>query len=402
MARRGLVVLLLVVMLAAWGISTAVFAEDYPDWSKIAPQMDAQAHLDIGGPNGKNFVTSGELYNYVQAIGKKLGCKYKIYLVRNDAFNACATVSRIYIYTGLTKRCANASEVALAIGHEKIHIDHHHLEFAYGDQVRQARQLNMQIDMIKGKDNQKIAKGVAKIGLKLSSLHISRENEYDADLSGALMAKQAGYSVDSALNLFGKMGSGPKGTLGGWLASHPDPKDRKARIIAGLPKAIAKEAEVSSIARSASAAKEIDASRFGKMVSSGNFEGVAYRKLLKDGPVYIFAKGSGEMATEGKAVVIPADAKDAVFYMGNPKPGNAIGLRVTAWIGKERAIQLWNDPPESCGALAVQIPVSALVSGDQVEVGGIFSKAPIASRTSITIDTVNLFAFRSSWLHFRQ
>lgn len=403
MVRRLVVLSLLAAMVAALGM-TATFAEDYPSWSYLSPKLDAEAHANIGGPNGKNFITSGELYDYIQGIGKKIGCTHQIYLVRNDQFNACASVSRIYIYTGLTTRCANADEVAFAIGHEMKHIENHHLEFAYDDQVNQARQLDMQIGSMNRKGNEqavKIAKGIAKIGLKLSSLHISRENEFDADIGSAVAIKKAGLSVEKAEKLFDRMGAGPKGTIGGWMATHPAPRDRIARLIAGMIIDQEQQSRMAPLKQAASQSSRINAVPFAQMVSTGDFAGYAHLVLSKDGPFYLLTKSTGIMTINGRSIILPAGTKEVIFFLSNPKPENAISIRIHAFIGTNKDVAICNEIPEACSEMAVKVPVSALTNADQVDVEAVFSKSPVPRGTTITIDTVKLFAFRSRFLSFR-
>jgi hypothetical protein len=126
---------------------------------------------------------------------------------------------------------------------------------------------------------------------------------------------------------------------------------------------------------------------------------------MNDGPVYVLAKGGqGEMPIEGKAIVLPKNAKEVILLIMNPKPDNYIGLTASVILGKTNSVMIFDEyKNKSCRHLAVLVSSSSLLQGDQIRVCGIFSKAPVSPEAKgITVDSALKFAFRSRYLNFKQ
>ncbi|MFA4996327.1 MAG: M48 family metallopeptidase [Patescibacteria group bacterium] len=401
------VTLLLTTMMVVLGIFPAIAKDDYPSFQKVSKGFDAEVYRQMGGPNGERFITSGSIYNRVHKVAKKLGCPYWVCVVKDDNFNACAAMSYIYVNSGAVKACPNDSILAVILGHEITHIAHGHLERQYDKQVRDAQQIDQTIDALNKpgyEGNAKVAAKIAKPLLKLSALRYSREDEYDADLGGFLLAINQKYSKEEALEVFSLMGRGSKGVLN-WVSTHPPSDKRKARLLESLPKAEAEEARIESIKSIVGSAKVIDSEHYAKMAISQDFSGYTYRKLMNDGPVYVLAKGGqGEMPIEGKAIVLPKNAKEVILLIMNPKPDNYIGLTASVILGKTNSVMIFDEyKNKSCRHLAVLVSSSSLLQGDQIRVCGIFSKAPVSPEAKgITVDSALKFAFRSRYLNFKQ
>lgn len=401
------VVSLLAVMVTALGISSAVAVEDdYPDFSKVAKDFDREIHLKIGGPGGVNFITSGPEYERVQKVAKKMECPYEVFLVRDNSFNAGASISRIYVNAGAEKKCSDDNYLAVLIGHEETHVSHHHLENQYDKQVADINKINVSIRALNQpgyEENAKMAARIAKPLLKLASLRYSRVDEFDADLGGFQEAKRHGYDTKDALGIFDLMGKGFTGIFS-IAATHPPSETRKSRVEANLPKVLAEEARTESVKSNVEKGKVVDAELFAKMVSSKDFTGFAYHQIMKDGPVYIFAEGVGEMPKDGNAVVLPKNAKEVVFLLVNPKPENYVSFCINVLLGKTESVQIFYEKRfDSCRYLAANVPVASLLKGRQIVVSADFGKSPFPPGTEFTADNIlKLLALKNRYFNVKQ
>ncbi|MHB9132521.1 MAG: M48 family metallopeptidase [Armatimonadota bacterium] len=175
----------------------------------------------------------------VQMIGHRIAlaaetpqASFKIF--NNKDLNAFALPDgRIYI-TSLMATLVTDDELAYVLGHEITHVKEGHAK----NQIKRATGgalLGAILVAVLGGDMHDVRTG-ADIAGGLTYGHYSRKDELKADRGGVMTMTRCGYdpkkAADAMQRLIDKYGSGDaKVPILGWFATHPDSKDRKARIL---------------------------------------------------------------------------------------------------------------------------------------------------------------------------
>ena len=177
-----------------------------------------------------------ELSAYVTAIGNRLASvssrsslKYSFTVVDSKEINAFAVPGGfVYVTTGLIKALDDEAQLAAVIGHEIGHIDRQHGVKALQRHIVATQGLAFLEKLVnEGKpaeQKSEIGKIAASAGLQLLFLRNSRENEFEADEQGALLASRVGYDpyaiVDVQHHLL-KLRQGTPSALEQMLSTHP-------------------------------------------------------------------------------------------------------------------------------------------------------------------------------------
>ncbi len=168
-----------------------------------------------------------ELVAYINDIGQRLAeesdrseLEYSFQVVDSDQINAYATVGGYtYITTGLLKLARNEAEVAGVMGHEIGHIEGKHL---VTQMAREAWRSGLM--SAAGVDRNR----AVQIGVELAVRRPrSRENEYDSDLRGLRIMREAGYAEAGMVSFMKKLAEKSGGSAPPtFLSTHPHGNDR--------------------------------------------------------------------------------------------------------------------------------------------------------------------------------
>jgi predicted Zn-dependent protease len=185
--------------------------------------------------------TNTEVINYIKKIGNKLASsipdnktKFEFILLDSTEINAFAVPGGfVYITTGLMKVLQDEAQLATVLGHEMGHILKKHTVKALQRQIIATKGLEFLETLInKGKPeeqkNEMITLG-ASIGVSLLLLKNSRENEFEADEMGALIATYAGYSPNGIVevqNILLKLRNNKPNLIEQMLSTHPVSEER--------------------------------------------------------------------------------------------------------------------------------------------------------------------------------
>lgn len=180
-----------------------------------------------------------ELVAYINDIGQRLAeesdrpeLDYFFQVVDSDQINAYATVGGYtYITTGLLKLARNEAEVAGVIGHEIGHIEGKHLVTQMAREAWRAGLMSAA-----GVDRNR----AVQIGVELAVRRPrSRENEYDSDLRGLRIMREAGYAESGMVSFMKKLAEKSGGSAPPtFLSTHPHGNDR----VVALEQNLAEEA----------------------------------------------------------------------------------------------------------------------------------------------------------------
>lgn len=208
--------------------------------------------IEIGRQNDAQIVTQMGLYgdqelqNYMQELGSSLAAKserpnlpWTFRVVDDPVVNAFALPGGyIYITRGIMAHFNSEAELVSVLGHEIGHVTGRHGVERMSK--AQLAQIGLGVAAVASEDFRPFA-GLAQQGLGLLFLKFSRDDERQADDLGLRYLLAGEYDPDEMPNVFNTLdrmsaAQGPR--TPGWLATHPAPANRAARlgeVIAGLP-----------------------------------------------------------------------------------------------------------------------------------------------------------------------
>lgn len=187
---------------------------------------------------------------YLTEVGEKIvkvsdrpNLDFKFHVIESDQVNAFATPGGfVYFYTGILDMMENEAELAAVMAHEISHVVGRHsvktIQAAMGGALA--------LELALGEKSQETSGQLLSIVMGLALTGYGRSNELEADNFGVYYMQRAGYNPNAARTMFEKLaklsgGSGDRGFFENLTASHPETKERIAKIdaqIAGLPRSV--------------------------------------------------------------------------------------------------------------------------------------------------------------------
>jgi predicted Zn-dependent protease len=183
-----------------------------------------------------------EVQNYVERVGRRLvsaipsqfqhpGFQYNFKVVNARDINAFALPGGpMYVNRGMIEAARSEGEMAGVMAHEISHVALRHgtAQATKGQKYG----LLAGIAGIAGTiltGNEAVGQ-LAQAPFAVYLLKFSREYETEADVLGSQIMARAGYDPRDLANMFRTIEQQGGGSSGGFLSSHPSPKDRYARI----------------------------------------------------------------------------------------------------------------------------------------------------------------------------
>ena len=166
------------------------------------------------------------LVDYVRQVGARVATEsdrdrinYTFQIVEDEAINAFATAGGyIYVTTGLLETAENEAELAGVLGHEVGHVEGRHLINAMSREAWRRGLLTAA-----GIDRNT----AVQIGVELAMRRPgSRNNEYDADIRGLRIMRDAGYAEEGMVTFMQKLQAKSQGAPPTFLSTHPATGDR--------------------------------------------------------------------------------------------------------------------------------------------------------------------------------
>ena len=377
MRKYSVVVLLLAAILLALPVVAAAQA----DWAQISQEFDNQARLEIGGPKGERFVTSGPEYDRLQSSIKKIGTKIPYYLVNDEAYEAGASVNACYVALGMVKASTDA-ELIFGCGHVEgyIIVDLFALKW---DAAMQAGQVEKALrDAAKAVDQpgtRENARMVADWGRFVGSFPVfqyTQDDVYAADKWAALTAMRYDFKPEAFISYFDKpFKAGIIGkSLLGRIRNDPSPSRRKARAQKVAAERAAEQVKAATITPAAIGKKrvEIDTGPWLEMVKDRKFDGFAFKRFQGDRTtVYaLVAGGSGEMASSKGSAILPKNANTVTLVFVNPKPENMMNVIGRVAVGAAVILEPQTGY-DHIGCIAVTYPAEIMTASDLMYFVGI-------------------------------
>jgi predicted Zn-dependent protease len=180
-----------------------------------------------------------ELQRYIDRLGKQLAARserpelpWHFAVVDDPAINAFALPGGyIYATRGLMSHVNSEAELAAVLGHEIGHVTARHQMNQMSKQ--QLTQIGLTLGMILSPEARRYG-DLANLAGGLMFLKFGRDAERQADDLGLEYMQTNGYPPQAMGEVFGLLSrvsaNEGQGRLPGWLATHPDPEERKQRM----------------------------------------------------------------------------------------------------------------------------------------------------------------------------
>lgn len=215
----------------------------YSESQEIAmgQQADSEVVLQMG------LVDDAALQRYVQDLGSKLAAKserpnlpWTFRVVDDAAVNAFALPGGfIFVTRGLLAHVENEAQLAGVIGHEIGHVTARHQVSRLSSQ--QLSNLGLGIASVLSPTVGRYA-GLASQGMQLLFLKYSRHDENQADELGVRYMSRGGFDahqMSSVMTMLDRVSSSEGGgRVPEWLATHPNPGNRRGHVeqlVQGMP-----------------------------------------------------------------------------------------------------------------------------------------------------------------------
>src|SRR5947199_1083653 len=179
------------------------------------------------------------LQRYIQQFGARLAATserpnlpWSFRVVDDPVVNAFALPGGyIYVTRGILAHLNSEAELAGVVGHEIGHVTARHSVSQLSKQ--QLAQIGLAVGTIASPDFERFA-GLASAGLGVLFLKYSRDAERQADDLGLRYMRRVNYDPREMPHVFEMLTRVSQAQGGGrvpeWLATHPDPENRRSRI----------------------------------------------------------------------------------------------------------------------------------------------------------------------------
>jgi len=206
-----------------------------------------QQEIAMGQQADKDIVASMGLYpdeglqKYVASLGKKLASvserpnlPWKYQVIDDPVVNAFALPGGfVYVTRGILAHLNNEAELVGVLGHETGHVTAEHSVNQISTQ--QLMQLGLGVGAMLEPELAAKYGQLASFGLQLLTLKFSRDDEEQADLLGLRYMQKVNQDPRQLANVMEMLQRVTKSSGGGggvpeWLATHPDPGNRRQSI----------------------------------------------------------------------------------------------------------------------------------------------------------------------------
>lgn len=195
-------------------------AQAVKEYGRALPQSD---------PRARRVARIGGMFA-AQSTRRNIPFSYTV-LENDKVLNAFAAPGGpIFVTTKLLATTANDAELAYVLGHETGHIERKHIVKS----VAKQQKVGLGVGILGAILNRGRSGGAVDMVGKLAYAGLtskySRADEDDADAYGVQAMSRLGFDPRAAVSMLGKLGGGNTAGLAKYLASHPSPESRQAKV----------------------------------------------------------------------------------------------------------------------------------------------------------------------------
>ena len=285
--------------------------------AQLGQEMDPQVRAEMG-----LYPDSG-LQEYVQGVGMRLAkaserpdLPWRFAVVDVPAVNAFALPGGyIYITRGLLAHLDNEAELAGVLGHEIGHVTARHAARAYTRQTSVG--IGAAVTSVFFPEAAPYA-AAAQTGLGVLFLKYDRNQEVQSDSLGARYAAKEGWQpagMEGVLETLGRISvSADRRGVPNWLATHPQPADRVAKVSADVEALAATRPAAQWTVNRDEYLKRLDGLMFGDNPREGLVRG---REFIHPDMRFRLAFPEGWKIENGKEQVTarPPEIRDAMMTL---------------------------------------------------------------------------------------
>jgi Zn-dependent protease with chaperone function len=186
------------------------------------------------------LVRDSQINDYVNRIGQRLAAnaggpqfQYQFRVVNSTDINAFALPGGfVYVNRGVLEQARNEGEVAGVVAHEIAHVALRHGTHQASKAYLAQAGLSILGGILGGGSGNtaNVINAVGGVGLNVLFLKYSRDLETQADVRGAQILAATGYTPQDMIGFFQTLEKVDKSRKTSFLADHPAPPDRVARI----------------------------------------------------------------------------------------------------------------------------------------------------------------------------
>ena len=182
---------------------------------------------------------SDPLTQYVQQLGRRLegvipqdvSWPYQFHVIQQKEINAFALPGGpVFINVGTIQAADNEAQLAGVMAHEMSHVYMQHSVKQMGKSQTLAGLAGILGAILPGSTAGNLARLGIQLGAGTLSLKYSRNDEAQADATGAIIAYRAGYNPKGMADFFQKLESEGGGRGPQFLSDHPNPGNREQAI----------------------------------------------------------------------------------------------------------------------------------------------------------------------------
>ena len=191
------------------------------------------------------LVDDPELQRYVNRVGMWLALQserpdlpWRFGVIQSTSVNAFAMPGgTVLITAGLYDRLRDEAELAGVLGHEIAHVVQKHQLEAIKKEAGRALITDLANEQMAGSGSEAVrvfGDEVFAAGMNIFARGLDKNDEYDADKRGMVLAARGGYNpygLVGVLQTLDSSGTGDAGGMALMLSTHPNPSDRIERLL---------------------------------------------------------------------------------------------------------------------------------------------------------------------------
>ena len=203
-------------------------------------EIELGGNLISGLLGAAPLVENDNMQRYINDVGHWIGSRSKrpdlpwhFGVINSTGINAFAAPGGFIVVTlGLYSLLENEAQLAGVLAHEVAHVVRKHHLKALQKSMRQEFLTDLTIQAVDDDKDQEKLKKLINAGVKIYATGLDREDEFDADLRGVVLAARAGYDPYAYLDVLTTIDSiNPESAeLAVWMNTHPSTADRLKRL----------------------------------------------------------------------------------------------------------------------------------------------------------------------------